>query len=486
MRARWARTLAIPICAAYVTLAVAAPGTPPAGYTLQRVSDAIPAASLSGVSQLAFKPGDTSHLYAVRSNTNGAVTRFDYDLATGLLSNPFAVASGLPTPYGLAFLGSDLYVSLNAVNDGRITRLRDLNLDGQYEDRSDFVRDVPRQDHGIDQLQISGVTLYAGIGTNSNSARTDCESIYTGTIARIADLTQIDYAGGANYLPSATEFVNTAPVDGYLRRYAYGVRNPFGLRLDAQGRVWVSDNGASTYANMATCKNFAIDTPDLIYRDVPQGAKGNFPPPGYSGGGGATMTAFSTVTTHAAVTGFAWLGVGPDAGRILLAEYGASNQSNPAGHRIEMIDPTTGTVSPFITGFAGPIDIIPDTYGRMLIADIVTPAIYLLTPPGLLGIGPGHPTRPDAGARIVRIAPNPSKATITIDYSLSRASRVTVRIADVEGREIALLDPGSQAAGTHSIRWSLAPAAKPLGAGVYFCRLETALGIVVGAFVHMR
>src|SRR5205814_10102291 len=139
---------------------------------------------------------------------------------------------------------------------------------------------------------------------------------------RIADLDQVDYAGGANYLPSATEYVNAAPLDGMLRRWAYGLRNPFGLRLDALGHVWVSDNGASFCNTCSSCGNFAIDTPDFMYRDVPQGAKGNFPPPGYSGGGGATMSPFATLANHAAVTGFAWIATGPDAGNLLLAEFG--------------------------------------------------------------------------------------------------------------------------------------------------------------------
>src|SRR5262249_61337313 len=125
--------------------AMATPSAPPAGYTLVRVSDAIPAAAMGDISQLAFRPGDGAHLFAVRS-ANGSIVRFDFDLASGALSNAVSVATGLPDPLGLAFRGSDLYVSLNPANDSRITRLRDNDQDGVFETRSDFVRGVPNRD----------------------------------------------------------------------------------------------------------------------------------------------------------------------------------------------------------------------------------------------------------------------------------------------------------------------------------------------------
>src|SRR5262249_20408398 len=154
-----------------------------------RVSDAVPGSSLFGISQLAFKPGDPSHLYAARAGA-GAVTRYEFDPATGQLSNPLDVVTSLTTPIGLAFRGEALYVSTNATNDSRIGRFRDLDHDGIYEERLDFVRGVPNKDHGIDQIQISGATLWTTIGTRTNSAAPGCESGYTGAIARIADLDQ--------------------------------------------------------------------------------------------------------------------------------------------------------------------------------------------------------------------------------------------------------------------------------------------------------
>ena len=472
------------ILVAPVLPAAADPGPAPAGYALHRVSDGLATASVSGISQLAFRPGDSSHLYAVRVYSGNVVTRYDYDATTGQLSNPAAVTAVLPIPCGLAFRGTDLYVSLNAANDSRIARFRDLNLDGVYEERVDFVRGVPTGDHQIDQLQIFGATLYAGIGVRKNSARPECENAYTGTLGRIADLDQIDYSSGANYLPSPTEYVNAAPLDGMLRRYAYGLRNPFGLRVDAQGFVWTSDNGASLCTTCSSCGNFGTDTPDLLYRHVPQGAKGEFPPAGYPGGGNATMTRFATMATHAAVTGFAWLAFGADSGKILVTEYGSTDTVNRVGRDIASVDPTTGAVSTYISGFVGPTDIIPDANGLLLIADNAASAVYRLEPASILGVAPGRVSR--SGVRIERITPNPSAGAIAIEYSLPAASPVKLHLVDVAGREVGALDCGVRSSGRHVAYMSPESGLAHLPAGLYFCRLESGAGSAVRSFLHTR
>src|SRR5262245_44486915 len=62
--------------------AVAAPGLGRPGYSLTKISAAV---SVSGITQLAFRPGDTAHVYAAR--TSGVVTRYDYDQLTGKMAN---------------------------------------------------------------------------------------------------------------------------------------------------------------------------------------------------------------------------------------------------------------------------------------------------------------------------------------------------------------------------------------------------------------
>jgi hypothetical protein len=67
--------------------AAAAPGLGRPGHTLSKVSAAVPA---TGIAQLAFRPGDTTHVYAAR--VSGVVTRYDYDPVTGQMANALDVS----------------------------------------------------------------------------------------------------------------------------------------------------------------------------------------------------------------------------------------------------------------------------------------------------------------------------------------------------------------------------------------------------------
>jgi hypothetical protein len=156
----------VAVCGA-ASPAAAAPGLGRPGYTLSKVSAAVAA---TGIAELAFRPGDTTHVYAAR--TSGVVTRYDYDPGTGQMANALDVAT---TPgyeiHGLAFHGADLYTSLNAPPAGaRLARFSDPDAGGVYRTRQDFVHSIPTGTHGINQIQIVGSTLYVGIGAASRTA----------------------------------------------------------------------------------------------------------------------------------------------------------------------------------------------------------------------------------------------------------------------------------------------------------------------------
>lgn len=73
-----------------------------------------------------------------------------------------------------------------------------------------------------------------------------------------------------------------------------------------------------------------------------------------------------------------------------------------------------------------------------------------------------------------RIYPNPASREATIEFRLSVESPVTVRLVDLLGREIRILQQGSMPPGRHAIRWS---GSTDHGAtvipGLYFCLIET-------------
>ena len=102
------------------------------GYSIRLVSGAVPA---SVITQMTFKPGDLTHLYAVEES--GSVLRYDYDPVDGDLSNAVVIASGMAQALGLGFHGNDLYVTIDRggsrtvrPGDGRIARLSAPDANG--------------------------------------------------------------------------------------------------------------------------------------------------------------------------------------------------------------------------------------------------------------------------------------------------------------------------------------------------------------------
>src|SRR5262249_17740547 len=159
----------------------------------------------------------------------------------------------------------------------------------------------------------------------------------------------------------------------------------------------------------------------------------------------------SNLGMHPAVAGFTFVGRGPDAGQILLTEFGPTD-ALPVGRDIVKVDPASGSVTPFIANFSGPTDIINDGAGRMLIADYLLPAIYLLTPPGVTAVGSG--VRSPEALAIESIEPNPSREGVTISLRLPEAAHVAIEIRDVAGRTVATPFQGWAPAGHRQLDWS--------------------------------
>lgn len=64
--------------------------------------------------------------------------------------------------------------------------------------------------------------------------------------------------------------------------------------------------------------------------------------------------------------------------------------------------------------------------------------------------------------------PNPFNPSTVIRYHLPADARVTLKVYDILGREIATLVEGLMPAGSHSVTWN----ASSYGSGVYFARLS--------------
>jgi hypothetical protein len=90
-----------------------------------------------------------------------------------------------------------------------------------------------------------------------------------------------------------------------------------------------------------------------------------------------------------------------------------------------------------------------------------------LMSPNVVGIGPVE-SAPSRGF-LAQNVPNPFNPTTAIRYDLARAEHVSLRLYDVNGREIRALVDEEQPAGPQSVTLD----ARGLASGVYFYRLET-------------
>jgi len=70
--------------------------------------------------------------------------------------------------------------------------------------------------------------------------------------------------------------------------------------------------------------------------------------------------------------------------------------------------------------------------------------------------------------------PNPFNPTTTIAFSLPEKTRVALAIYDVNGRLVTTLVDAELGAGFKEYRWDGTDShRRPVGSGVYFCRLDT-------------
>ena len=277
----------------------------------------------SRATQLAFGPGpDPNQEYLYISSDDHGVRRMDYDPATGALSNLVDVLPGVQGN-GIAFHTNDLgqaemylsegYTSANASSRrlSRLLRYVDLDGDGIFGSAGDanaaIVHGIPRDDHGLNQIQINGDALFVGNGVRTRNGAlqtitgdTFGESAYGGTIVTIGDLnavaTTANAAGFAAYLSDPTDAQYEDVIDGTtagsegpftstaadkLRVHSAGTRNPFGLAIDDTGTLWFTNNfhrvNNSTYDRSVidgTAEGDAFDGPsnddvhDQMFRSV--------------------------------------------------------------------------------------------------------------------------------------------------------------------------------------------------------------------------
>ncbi len=85
-----------------------------------------------------------------------------------------------------------------------------------------------------------------------------------------------------------------------------------------------------------------------------------------------------------------------------------------------------------------------------------------------------------------RVWPNPAHVAVSVDYAIPAESKVRLSLVDLQGREVAVLADGVQAAGRYQARCDGRANGAPLPAGVYFVRLDARGAVLTRRFVLVR
>ncbi len=117
-----------------------------------------------------------------------------------------------------------------------------------------------------------------------------------------------------------------------------------------------------------------------------------------------------------------------------------------------------------------------DTTRALTFAPIVGGrAVRITRYPDPMGVaGEPQATAIPKSFQLERAYPNPMRQGTTISYQLPRESKASLKVYNVLGQQVRMLDEGQRRAGVHSVRWDgRDDRGRQVSAGVYLFRLET-------------
>ncbi|MBN8726266.1 MAG: sorbosone dehydrogenase family protein [Xanthomonadales bacterium] len=285
-------------------------------------------------------------------------------------------ADQLDAPYGLALVGSTLYVA----NQGALVRFDYSDGQTRASGAPVLVTELPSaiNHHWTKALAASadGQFLYVGIGSNSNIT----ERGMTAEVER-ARIWQVDAATGAH----------TA--------YATGLRNPTALAIQpGSGQLWAAVNERDEIG------------PNLVPDYLAAVREGGFYGWPYSYWGhhvdtrvmpqdpqkvAAALTPDYALGSHVAALGLAFSvpAMGAQfADGVFVGEHGSWNRRPPVGYKVVFVPfrngRPTGDPVDFVAGFLGedglargrPVGVSVDPRGALIVADDLSNTIWRVTP----------------------------------------------------------------------------------------------------------
>jgi glucose/arabinose dehydrogenase len=370
--------------------------------------------SLGGISQMAFAPGDTDHLYL--TTFGEGIWRYDYAANGGLTGGVKVVepsvvnTGGVEGSLGIAFhqdptLGLVMYIApavpfmggagFDDLATQTIVRLTDAGGNGVFGDQLGDVNQVIVNNvqvslqHQINQMRVIDNSLFVAIGARTSNGGVDDplnggdqadpgEAAYTGAVNFIDDLTLLSgdtttmNLAGFNIANHKTDTQSITSTDsGKLRVYSTGFRNNYGLAVDSNDELWVSMNQQGPNAQGEP--NRPDELHHSAFRDDHGFAKANDEVGDWKTNAAAVGAGYfqnsvapvATLGSNSSSNGFEFLpmsGVPVDLeGDILIAR----RQPND----VWIVDPVTGATDVFATGLNRPMDVLRDPFGNMLIAE---------------------------------------------------------------------------------------------------------------------
>jgi glucose/arabinose dehydrogenase len=285
-------------------------------------------------------------------------------------------ADGLNAPYGLALVGSTLYVA----NQDALVRFEYVEGGTRAAAPPVKVTDLPSaiNHHWTKALAASadGQFLYVGIGSNSNIT----ERGMTAEVDR-AQVWQVDAYTGAH------------------RPYATGLRNPTALAIQpGTGALWVVVNERDEIG------------PGLVPDYLTQVREGGFYGWPYSYWGqnvdtrvkpeapdkvATALTPDYALGSHVAALGVAFSGPAMGAryaDGVFVGEHGSWNRPDPVGYKVVFVPFSegrpAGVPQDFVTGFreddgttyGRPVGVAVDPRGALLVADDLAHVVWRVAP----------------------------------------------------------------------------------------------------------
>jgi glucose/arabinose dehydrogenase len=350
--------------------------TLPAGYKISVFAEEVPnARSLARGPQGTIFVGNRSEdkVYALRDADRDGVAEEKYTIATGLRM-----------PNGVAVKNGDLYIA----EVSRILRLNDIERNLANPPQPEVVYDAYPTDrhHGWKYIAFGpDGMLYVPVGAPCNICNPD-EEIY-------ATITKLDVENP----------------DAQPQIVARGVRNTVGFAWQpGTNQLWFTENGGDNLGkDMADAgripeeeaTQYTDNNPACELNKVSQEGEhfgypfchqGNILDPqfGQSGDCKKYTKPVALFTPHSAPLGMMFIdqgGSSADKGAVLAARHGSWNRTQKSGYDVVKVDPQTGQVSSFITGWLNeasneswgrPVDLLELPNGDILISDDQAGAIY--------------------------------------------------------------------------------------------------------------